>query len=100
MLQSMGSKSQTETTRMKMGVLKLPGSTVVKNPLAVQEMWVQSLGWEDPLAKKMATHSSILAWEIPWTKEPGRLQPTGVQSGMQLRMHAREPFAKMENIAI
>ena len=83
-----------------MGVLKLPGSTVVKNPLAVQEMWVQSLGWEDPLAKKMATHSSILAWEIPWTKEPGRLQPTGVQSGMQLRMHAREPFAKMENIAI
>ena len=48
----------------------------VKNPLAMQEMQetkVQSLGWEDPLEKKMATHSSILAWEIPWTEEPGRL---------------------------
>ena len=77
-----------------------PGSTVVKNPLATQEMWVQSLRWKDPLEKKMATHSSSLAWGIPWTKEPGRLQPTGVQSEMQLSMHAREPFAKMENIAI
>ena len=38
------------------------------------EMWVQSLGWEDPLEEIMATHSSILAWEIPWTEEPGRLQ--------------------------
>ena len=37
-------------------------------------MWVQSLGWEDPLEKEMATHSSILDWEIPWTEEPGRLQ--------------------------
>ena len=37
-------------------------------------MWVQSLGWEDPLEKKMATHSSILAWKIPWTEEPGGLQ--------------------------
>ena len=48
----------------------------VKNPLAMQKMQetqVQSLGWEDPLEKKMATHSSILAWEIPWTEEPGRL---------------------------
>ena len=48
----------------------------VKNPLAMQEMQetkVQSLGWADPLEKKMATHSSILAWEIPWTEEPGRL---------------------------
>ena len=77
-----------------------PGSTVVKNPLAMQEMWVQSLRWKDPLEKKMATHSSSLAWGIPWTKEPGGLQPTGVQSEMQLSMHAREPFAKMENIAI
>jgi len=39
-----------------------------------QEMWVQSLGWEDPLEKGMATHSSILAWEIPWTEEPNGLQ--------------------------
>ena len=37
-------------------------------------MWVRSLGWEDPLEKEMSTHSSILAWEIPWTEEPGRLQ--------------------------
>ena len=44
----------------------------------MQETWVQSLGWEDPLEKEMATHSSILAWEIPWTEEPGRLQSHGV----------------------
>ena len=43
----------------------------VKNPPAMQETWVRSLGWEDPLEKGMATHSSILAWEIPWTEEPG-----------------------------
>ena len=40
----------------------------------MQEMWVQSLGQEDPLEEEMATHSSILAWRIPWTEEPGRLQ--------------------------
>ena len=45
----------------------------VKNPPTVQETWVQSLGGADPLEKEMATHSSILAWEIPWTEEPGRL---------------------------
>ena len=45
---------------------------MVKDPLAVHETWVQSLGWEDPLEKGMATHSNILAWEIPWT-ETGRL---------------------------
>ena len=44
----------------------------------MQEMQVQSLGQEDPLEWKMATHSSILAWEIPWTEEPGGLQPMGV----------------------
>ena len=43
----------------------------------MQETWVPSLGWEDPLEKGMATHSSILAWEIPWTEEPGRLQSMG-----------------------
>ena len=42
--------------------------------LPIQETWVQSLGWEDPLEKEMATHSSILAWKTPWIKEPGRLQ--------------------------
>ena len=45
---------------------------MVKSLPAVQETWVQSLGWEDPLEKEMATHSSILAWKIPWTEEPGR----------------------------
>ena len=44
---------------------------------ALQEMWVLSLGWEDPLEKEMVTHSSILAWEIPWTEEPGGLQSMG-----------------------
>ena len=43
------------------------------------ETWVRSLGWEDALEKEMAPHSSILAWKIPWTKEPGRLQSTGSQ---------------------
>ena len=46
----------------------------VKNLLAMQETWVGSLGWEDPLEKGKATHSNILAWGIPWTEEPGRLQ--------------------------
>ena len=46
---------------------------LVKNPPAMQETWVQSLGWEDPLEKGKATHSSTLDWRIPWTEEPGRL---------------------------
>ena len=49
----------------------------VKNLPAVWESWVQSLGWEDPLENEMATHSSILAWRIPWTEEPGGLQSMG-----------------------
>ena len=49
----------------------------VKNLPAMQETQVRFLGWEDPLEKEMATHSSILAWRIPWTEEPGRLQSTG-----------------------
>ena len=52
---------------------------MVKNPPAMQETWVQSLGWEDPLEKGKATHPSILAWRIPCTKEPGRLQFMGKQ---------------------
>ena len=48
---------------------------MVKNPLVTQETRVQSLGREDPPEKEMATHSSILAWKIPWTEEPGGLQP-------------------------
>ena len=49
----------------------------VKNPPAIWEIGLQSLGWGDPLEEGMATHSSILAWRIPWTEEPGRLQSTG-----------------------
>ena len=45
----------------------------------MQEMWVRSQDWEDPLEKEIATHSSILAWEIPWIEEPGGLQPMGSQ---------------------
>ena len=52
---------------------------MVKNLLAMQETQAQSLGWEDPLEKEMATHSSILAWKIPWTEEPGWLQSMGSQ---------------------
>ena len=50
-----------------------------KESAAMQETWVQSMEWEDSLEKGMATHSSILAWRIPWTEEPGGLQPRGLQ---------------------
>ena len=50
---------------------------MVKNPPAMQETWVQSLGQEDILEKEMTTHSSILAWRIPWTEEPGGYSPWG-----------------------
>ena len=56
-----------------------PGGSVVKNPPAMQETRAQSLGLEDLLAKEMATNSSILAWEIPRTEEPGGLQSVGSQ---------------------
>ena len=59
-------------------IFGFPGSSVVKNLPAVQETQVQSLGGEDPLEKEMATHSSILAWEIPWIEEPGGLQFMGL----------------------
>ena len=56
-----------------------PGGSAVKNSSAIQETWVRSLGQEDPLEKKMASQSSVLAWEIAWTEEPGRLQSMGSQ---------------------
>ena len=59
--------------------LGFPGGSVIKNPPPVKEMWVRSLGQEDPLEKEMATHFSILAWRIPWTEEPGCLQSRGLQ---------------------
>ena len=52
---------------------------LVKNLPAMQETWIQFLGWEDPLEKGMATRSSILAWRIPWTEKPGRLLSMGSQ---------------------
>jgi len=63
-------------------ILSFLGGSVVKNPPTVQvlqETQVQSLGQEDPLEAEMATHSSILAWEIPWTEEPGKQQSMGSQ---------------------
>ena len=63
-------------------ILGFPGTLVaqrVKHLPAMQETWVRSLSQEDPLVKEMATHSSILAWRIPWTEEPGGLQSTGSQ---------------------
>ena len=59
-----------------------PGGSVVKNPPAIQElqeMWVLSLGREDPLEEGLATYSNILAWRIPWTEEPGEPQSMGLQ---------------------
>ena len=65
-----------------------PDGSVVRNPLAVQEPWVPSLGKEDPLEKGKATHVRILAWEIPRTEEPGRLQSMGSrESGTSGRQH-------------
>ena len=53
------------------------GAQLVKNPPAMRETWIQSLGWEDSLEKGKATQPSILAWRILWTEEPGRLQSMG-----------------------
>ena len=55
---------------------------LVKNSPAMRETWVRSLDWEDPLEKGMATHSSILAWKIPGTEEPGRPQSLGLQNSV------------------
>ena len=52
---------------------------MVKRLSTMQETWVQSLGWEGPLEKEMAIHSSTIAWKIPWTEEPGRLHSMGSQ---------------------
>ena len=59
-----------------------------------EETHIQSLGWEDPLEKEMATHSSVLAWEIPWTEEPGRLQSMELQKS-QTRYNNNKNFYKV-----
>ena len=56
-----------------------PLAQTVKNTPARWETWVQSLGWEDPIEEGMATHSSILAWRIPWTEEPDEIESMGLQ---------------------
>ena len=53
---------------------------MVKHLSTMQETWVRALGWEDPLEKEMAIHSRTIAWKIPWTEEPGRLESMGSQS--------------------
>ena len=57
---------------------------MVKHPPTMQETWVRSLGWEDPLEKEMENHSRTLAWKTPWTEEPGRLQSEVTKSRTQL----------------
>ena len=76
MLWSMGLQKKSDISeRLNKNVIFLgyPGGSVTKYPLAKQETWVRFLVQEDPLEEVMATHSSILAWEIPWTEEPARL---------------------------
>ena len=63
---------------------------LVKNPPAMRETWVRPLGWEDPLEKGMATHSSILAWRIPRTEEPDRLQYMGLQKNWTEQLYFLE----------
>ena len=58
----------------------------------MQEMWVRSVGWEDPLEKETAKHSIILAWEISWTEEPGGLQSTGSQRDKTARAHMHTTY--------
>ena len=60
-------------------VLTTDVAQMVDSLSAMWETWVRSLGWEDPLEKEVATHSSILAWKIPWMEEPGGLQSMGLQ---------------------
>ena len=79
--QSRTQLKQLSSSSSSIQYLDLQGGTVVKNLPAKQETWVRSLGWEDPLEKEMATHSSTLAWGIPWREEPGRLLSMGSQSG-------------------
>ena len=73
-----GAQTQCYVTPEGVGGASLVAQ-LVKNPPAMQETWVRSLGREDPLEKEMATHSSILAWRISWTEESGRLQSMGSQ---------------------
>ena len=70
---------------------------MVKHLPAIWKTWVQSLGWEDPLEKEMATHSSTLAWKIPWMEEPGRLQSMGLQRVRHDRTTSQEEDIRNKN---
>ena len=72
-------ENKTHFTAYLYVVLPSLAAQLVRNPPAIQETGVQSLGQDDPLDEEMATHSSFLAWRIPWTEEPGRLQSVGSQ---------------------
>ena len=87
-----GCRCLLQETTVNRNKMVFPGGTVVKNPPAKQEMCVLSLGQEDPLEKEMATHSSILAWEIPWTEESGGLHSMGSQRvGHSLVIKQQQP---------
>ena len=75
---SLGLASATFEIKLKHNNHSFPVGLEVKNLLQMEETWIRSLGGEDPPEEEMATHPSILAWEIPWTEEPGRLQSTGL----------------------
>ena len=82
MMQFMGSQRVKHDCATELNSILVWTSLVaqmVKHLPTVWETWVQSLGWEDPLEKGKATHSSILAWRIPWTEDPGGLQSMGLQ---------------------
>ena len=74
---------------------------MVKRQSTMREILVRALGWEDPLEKEMATHSSILAWKIPWMEEPGRLQSLGPkESDMTERLHFHFHMIKKDHTQI
>ena len=73
---------------------------MVKNLPATQKTWVQYLGWEDPLEKEMATHSSSLLWKIPWIYHPGELQSAGSQIVRQDGTHTQGSFLFYNDICI
>ena len=84
--------------------MEIPGGAAVKIPPAMQEIGVPSLSWDDHLEQERATHSSVLAWEIPWTEEPGRLQSLGSQKELdrtqRLNHHHHASIYSHRNICI
>ena len=96
-------KSQTNNKAMNSTIVAfalskdLPDGSAVKKPPEMNETQIQSLGQEDPLEKERATHSSILAWEIPWTEEPGGLQSMGSQRvGHDLAIKQQQRLHKLD----